>query len=349
MPALRDPTALRLSELPFQLIRLSEILTRGVVIRSLAALTRTGRPDGPRVEGVPSIGFEQRAQLRADPVLSGIYGSRPLDLLGAIRLADYLRSLSPPGRAPGDFRFVHPLAMLDTMRSGGRFRCGDVSRLFGTLVLAGDTPARVVSLLGRAHRFHVAAEVWSRAHGGWCLIDVDHNYTYWLANGRPASVLDLYRLASSGKLEQVEVRPGGAVFRDPRVTAEGIGKWLCRGFAVQRVPQSPASALLSEHPFLDAVYVGRSRLWRMLFRQRIDPANADGVRHLFADESRSLWGAPRVTGPRGAAVQTGATGSDVHHPRWAHPVVSWYRDRVLSRLYEVHSDDWDFEEDAGAA
>lgn len=125
-----------------------------------------------------------------------------------VLLMNWLRNQWLYGQSKRISYNFNALDILRRAKKGEKFFCSEYSTVYVQCALSMGFQARYAGLF----RGHVVAEVWSNEYAKWISMDVTHN-CYYVKQGVPLSVLQLYQLYNAGRQEDIEV-VRGTIVRD---------------------------------------------------------------------------------------------------------------------------------------
>ncbi len=241
-------------------------------------------------EGAP---FQESAlhpyfvRVRSDPRTARFYGQGPLDVPEFAAMADFLRGQFPHGYPKAEHVRLDVLEMLDEAEKGAEFACGDITKMLIQLVQAGRGHGRAVQLDG-----HMVAELWSRRHGKWVVVDGDYDVHYTGPDGVPLSALEIVEAVRSGGEGALEIHVGASPNAFYHQASETVFEPYRRGLAVSYYARWISQKLPRWHPGRSPSIIARAYFLDPTWEQRIyyrwlsdDPAELYRPPAVFRDRA----------------------------------------------------------------
>lgn len=195
-----------------QLLRfLAQLPFRRARVRNVADVALFMRRDPPGLV-LQAADEQELQQFRSRlPAFDGPPGS----LRRAIEIRRWVRSLQSDRDEQWRARFAtavtDPLRLIEEFRQETPGTCRRFAYTTAAALISDGFHARVVhgsERISNRAAGHTMTEVWLAEFGKWVVLDATFDVTY-LVDGRPASVLDLYRIARQDRCERLTVVDDG--------------------------------------------------------------------------------------------------------------------------------------------
>jgi hypothetical protein len=212
-----------------------------------------------------------------------------IDFSDAISMREYLRDLFPHGTASTSFININVLEMIDAAEQGGKFLCGNISKMLIQLIQAGGTQARTVGLQA-SHSGHVVVELWSKRFNKWVILDPDYNVHYTNTTGIPLSAIELYEMSQDSEhIKYIKPVTGKSsntmhnsnsnlveLFYKNGIAINFYNRWVDKNL----VRRNPARS-----PVIMSYYIGNSKIERLYYKHDSDVITDEVSSKLYMEPS----------------------------------------------------------------
>lgn len=157
--------------------------------------------------------------------LVGLLASNPIGLQRATAIRKWCRQQQIAGWSANDDASTDPLVLVRRQQQGIPGTCRRFAYVFAGALLAGGMESRFVGAASGLHdadECHVFVEVWIPQLNHWVAMDSMNNVTYGI-DGEPASLLQLYDAANTGRLKHITFERDGST-TEPAPSIDYLGR-----------------------------------------------------------------------------------------------------------------------------